>query len=516
MKKYVVPAGWSVVTIMDITSSFGGGTPSKIDPLYWTEGNVPWVSPKDMKSFLVSSSEDSVTIKALEKLTLISKNSVLLVVRSGILTRTLPVSINQVPVTINQDMRAFLPARGINARYLALQLISREREILDQCSKNGTTVASIEGPSLAAFPLSLAPSAEQDRIVEKLEDILSDCDAGVAELKAAQRKLVQYRQSLLKAAVEGALTADWRAARAQSGEPQETGAELLQRILNERRAHWEAKQLSKFAEQGKAPPRDWKAKYPEPAAHVGTKPSNLPNGWTWATVDQISVAQNYGSSAKTNEDGTGIPVLRMGNIQEGELDLGKLKFLPQDHGEFPELFLEDGDILFNRTNSPELVGKTAVFRSEITPCSYASYLIKVRLSNHCSPELVSAYINSVFGRHWVKTVVTQQVGQANVNGSKLAALAVPLPPTDEQVEIARILVEQKKASFRHEAMVNRSLRQSTAQRKNILKAAFAGQLVPQDPNDEPASMLLECIRSERVAADAKRKSKTARKTKERT
>ncbi len=364
--------------------------------------------------------------------------------------------------------------------------------------------------------MKVPPAREQCRIVDRIEELLSYLDAGIAELKSAQRKLAKYRQSLLKAAVEGTLTADWRAAYAQNCETQETGAELLQRILTERRTRWEAKELAKFAEQGKTPPRDWKAKYPEPAAHVGTKPSNLPDGWTWATVDQLSVAQNYGSSAKTNEDGTGIPVLRMGNIQEGELDLGKLKFLPQNHGEFPELFLEDGDILFNRTNSPELVGKTAVFRSQITPCSYASYLIKVRLSNHCSPELVSAYINSVFGRHWVKTVVTQQVGQANVNGSKLAALAVPLPPTDEQVEIARILVEQKKASFRHEAMVNRSLRQSTAQRKNILKAAFAGQLVPQDPNDEPASMLLERIRAERVAADAKRTGKTARKTKERT
>ncbi|MDE1894794.1 MAG: restriction endonuclease subunit S, partial [Xanthomonadaceae bacterium] len=87
---------------------------------------------------------------------------------------------------------------------------------------------------LSASRLPVPPLAEQDRIVEKLEELLSDLDAGVAELKAAQRKLAQYRQSLLKAAVEGALTADWRAARARSGEPQETGADLLQRILTER------------------------------------------------------------------------------------------------------------------------------------------------------------------------------------------------------------------------------------------------------------------------------------------
>ena len=92
----------------------------------------------------------------------------------------------------------------------------------------------------------LPPSAEQTRILEKLEELLTGLDAGVAELKAAQKKLAQYRQSLLKAAVEGALTAEWRTV----NKPAETGAQLLERILQERRARWEAKQLAKFKEQG--------------------------------------------------------------------------------------------------------------------------------------------------------------------------------------------------------------------------------------------------------------------------
>lgn len=364
----------------------------------------------------------------------------------------------------------------------------------------GALYPAVRPKDIAGFEFELPPRSEQTRIVEKLEELLSDLDAGVAELKAAQRKLAQYRQSLLKAAVEGALTADWRATRARSGEPQETGADLLQRILTERRARWEAKQLAKYAEQGKTPPKGWQTKYPEP---IEPSPSQddrltLPPSWAWATVDQISIAQKYGSSAKTSEDADGVPVLRMGNIQAGKLDLGNLKYLPQTHHEFPELFLEDGDLLFNRTNSPELVGKSAVYRSEIAPCSYASYLIGVKFASFCSSEFVSAFINSSFGRAWVKDVVTQQVGQANVNGSKLAALAVPLPPHDEQCEIVARLEAQVRASFSEEELLERAMKQAAAQRKNILKAAFAGQLVPQNPNDEPASVLLERIRAERA------------------
>jgi hypothetical protein len=123
--------------------------------------------------------------------------------------------------------------------------------------------------NISAFETKLVEEyapAEQTRIVAKLEELLSDLDAGVAELKAAQKKLGQYRQSLLKAAVEGALTAEWRAAqKVGAGDTApETGAQLLARILTERRARWEAKQLAKFAEQGKTPPKDWQNKYPEP------------------------------------------------------------------------------------------------------------------------------------------------------------------------------------------------------------------------------------------------------------
>lgn len=408
----------------------------------------------------------------------------------------------------SNHMTRIHPALGIESRYLSLQLhflwmsgYSRHR-----CT-NHVNQASISSKTLANFiPFLLPPAAEQTRVVAKLEELLSDLDAGVAELKAAQRKLTQYRQALLKAAVEGALTVEWRA----QNQPKETGAQLLDRILKQRRTRWETKQLAKFKEQGKTPHKDWQAKYPEPVKPDTTDLPSLPEGWVWASIDQLTADQKYGSSAKTDSDSTGIPVLRMGNIQDGELDLSSLKYLPRNHDEFPELLLKDGDMLFNRTNSPELVGKTAVYRSKIKPCSYASYLISVRFSELYVPELASAFINSAHGRRWVKSVVTQQVGQANVNGTKLSALGVPVPPLAEQVEIVGIFRAQLNSSFQQEKDIEKSLNQSAAQRKNLLKSAFSGQLVPQDPNDEPASQLLERIRGERMQQSESSKMRKAR------
>jgi len=362
---------------------------------------------------------------------------------------------------------------------------------------------------LSEATIPVAPATEQARIVARLEELLSELDAGVAELKAAQKKLARYRQSLLKAAVEGSLTAEWR----QQHSPTETGAQLLNRILVKRRARWEAKQLAKFKEHGKAPPKDWETKYVEPVEPDTSNLPDLPNGWVWASVDQLSIEQKYGSSSKTTEDDSGVPVLRMGNIQDGQLDVSSLKYLPGDHDEFPGLLLEAGDLLFNRTNSPELVGKSAIFRSQISPCSFASYLICVRFCETYESEIASTYINSVYGKHWIKSVVVQQVGQANVNGSKLSALAVPLPPREEQTELVSALQNQTREIANQLMMIGTSVALATAQRQNILRAAFAGQLVPQDSNDEPASVLLERIRTQRAAAEQSTKPRKARATK---
>ncbi|MBO2656221.1 restriction endonuclease subunit S [Shewanella algae] len=371
--------------------------------------------------------------------------------------------------------------------------------------QSGSTRKRISRGNLSKIEFPLPPRDEQDRIVNKLEELFSELDEGVKELKAAQTKLSQYRQSLLKSAVEGSLTQQWRAE--NSDQVQETGEQLLARILKQRREQWQQQKLAEFAEKGKTPPKNWQDKYPEPVQPDTTDLPELPKGWVWATIDQLALNKRYGSSSKTNDDSSGVPVLRMGNIQDGKLDYGNLKYLPIDHKEFPELLLQDGDLLFNRTNSAELVGKTAIYRDVGKPVSYASYLISVTFSKYVLPEIVAHYINSVLGKKWIAEVMNQTAGQANVNGTKLGELAIPLPPFVEQVELVQKVTNEFESIDQQSEATTLGLKQSEAQRKNILKSAFSGQLVPQDPNDEPASVLLKKIKQEREALAKKPKTK---------
>ena len=195
------------------------------------------------------------------------------------------------------------PPEGIDLVYLSSLLSTCGLGQLDK----STAIPSLSRDDLYRVQIPVAPRAEQTRIVAKLEELLSDLDAGVAELKAAQKKLAQYRQSLLKAAVEGALTAEWRA----QNPPGETGAQLLSRILIERRARWEAKQLARFKEQGKAPPKDWQKKYPEPVPPDTTDLPDLPGGWVWASVDQLSESVRNGLSKTTNTEQRGSPIFKI-------------------------------------------------------------------------------------------------------------------------------------------------------------------------------------------------------------
>jgi type I restriction enzyme, S subunit len=350
----------------------------------------------------------------------------------------------------------------------------------------GVGIHHLSADRFSALPFLVPPHAEQHRIVAKIEELFSDLDAGVAALTRVQANLKRYRAAVLKAAVEGKLTEDWRAQHPDT----EPASVLLNRILTERRRQWEQAQLSRFAQAGRQPPKGWREKYQEPSLSETRRERKLPVGWCFASVEQISHFAKYGSSAKTSNQAGGVPVIRMGNIQDGRLDLSDLKYLPAGHEEFPDLLLEEGDLLFNRTNSAELVGKTAVYEGAPSPCSFASYLIAVRAVRGCNPKLLCYYLNSILGRAWIASVVSQQVGQANVNGTKLQALAFPLPTEGEQAAIIQELEFRLSIIDGIDAQVKANLNRAARLRQGILKRAFEGRLVPLDPSDESVKDLL--------------------------
>jgi type I restriction enzyme S subunit len=200
------------------------------------------------------------------------------------------------------------------------------------------------------------------------------------------------------------------------------------------------------------------------------------HGWETGVLGDYVADDCYGTSEKTSDDDSGTPILRMGNIQNGRLDFRELKYLHLSDKERRKLHLERGDILVNRTNSAELVGKCAVFQAEGEFC-FASYLIRLRLNTErAEPRLVAAYINSPLGRAYMLSEKKQMTGQANVNSTKLKALPISLPPLPEQ----RRIVAQLDA-LQADVDALKCLQVETTARLNallpsVLDRAFKGQL----------------------------------------
>ena len=245
-----LPNGWEYAPLRELGSWSGGGTPSKGRKDFWENGTIPWVSPKDMKRLFIDDSIDSITELALgdSAAKLISSNSILMVTRSGILEHTFPVCVNTVPVTVNQDLKALTPRPGVDYRYLAYGLRAFGQTILHECSKDGTTVASIETSELHSFPFPVAPDDEQHRLVEAIESYLTRLDDAVATLERVQRNLKRYRASVLKAAVEGQLVPTEAELARKEDRDYEPATVLLERILRERKHRF----IEDAAEKGRA------------------------------------------------------------------------------------------------------------------------------------------------------------------------------------------------------------------------------------------------------------------------
>ncbi|MEW5835561.1 MAG: restriction endonuclease subunit S [Pseudomonadota bacterium] len=415
------------------------------------------------------------------------------------------------PALLNQRVCKLTPVeRWYNSSLLELALPGYLSAI--NAATSSITVKHLSSRSIEDIELPLPPRNEQDRIVEKLEELLSDLDAGVAELKAAQRKLAQYRQSLLKAAVEGTLTADWRAARARSGEPQETGADLLQRILTERRARWEAKQLAKYAEQGKTPPKGWQAKYPEPMPPETTDLPTLPDGWLWTSVEQLAelVSGHTPKDASQYAESAGeIHWFKVGDMNvegnEEELATASVRFSRKAAADLGLKVVPSGTIVFPKRGGAIATNKK---RRLGIPGAYDLNMMGLVTTPSAANWLWS----------WFKSIDLASLSDGSnvpqINNPDIAPLCVPLPPTEEQEAILARLDVALNACDEQVKAVQLGLLQAAAQRKNILKAAFTGQLAPQDPNDEPASALLERIRAERAATGQTSNRKRGRKARE--
>lgn len=414
---------WPMVRLGDLGQWFGGGTPSKSRAEYWSNGTVPWLSPKDMGSDVLTGTQDRITEAAVRNsaVRLVPAGSVAVVMRSGILERTLPVAVVPFATTLNQDMKALSPRTGVDARWVGWALRSIEHRVFREARKAGTTVASIEATRLMDQRIPLPDEGEQRCIVAILEEHLSDLDGGSRTLVSAEAKSVTLIASARRSAV---------------ARGRELGGE--------------------------------------------------------STIGGRATLVEYGSSQKAHESPTegDIPVLRMGNIQGGRLDFTSLKYLSSSTAGVPGLILKRGDLLFNRTNSAELVGKSAVYDSEME-ATFASYLIRVRFDSAIRPNWANIVVNSPQGRAYIATIASQQVGQANVNGTKLKAFPLPVPPLEVQEELIQAFNELEAAAERLRSQAVRGLTRAQSLRRALLAAAFSGRLTGHGSDTDVISEVAE-------------------------
>ena len=361
----------------------------------------------------------------------------------------------------------------------------------------------VDFSQLSDHPFPLPPLPEQHRIVAEIEKHFTRLDASVAALKRVQTNLKRYRASVLKAACEGKLVPIEAELARSEGRDYEPADQLLERIQSERRAHWAAQE-----KRGR--------KYKEPVAPDTSNLPGLPEGWAWAMVEQSLARSEYGTSVKCDYAAEGLPVLRIPNIIAGEIDLNDIKYATRPVPIDSNSALAKGDVLMCRTNgSVNLVGKTAVVSTELEPYhSFASYLLRFRLiETEVMPKWFHIYATSQLGRAFIEQHAASSAGQNNVSLSLIHRMPIPLPPLAEQRRIVAEVERRLSVIRQAGAAVGVNLARAERLRQSILKQAFSGKLVPQDPNDEPASVLLESIRVEREASHAD--AKTSRQTRPR-
>lgn len=413
----------------------------------------------------------------------------------------------------SKNIRVRLRKEAVVPAFVNYRLLLAGSDYFTRNAQQVVGMASVNQPQVAHFQLPLAPIREQERIVEKLDALMSRVAAGETAARRALERLHRYRAAVLHAAVTGELTREWR----KTHKPDETGAQLLNRLLDERRGQWEEAELKRLQAAGKPPNDDkWKTNYKEPSPPQVDDLARLPREWKWASLEMIAELGS-GISVSQNRTVTSpieVPYLRVANVLRGRLDLTEIKMIRVNREHLESFLLSPGDILFNEGGDRDKLGRGWIWEGQIPNCVHQNHVFRARLVNRAliDAKLISHWGNT-YGQRFFMRHGTQTTNLASINRTVLARLPLPIIPLAEQGEISRELGRRLAAAERLAETINRQIERASATRKSLLREAFAGNMVPQNPNDEPALVLLERIKAAREAEAKKPKPKRMPKTK---
>jgi type I restriction enzyme S subunit len=370
----------------------------------------------------------------------------------------------------------------------------------------GALYPAVRPKDIARWVCPIPPRSEQERIAAKLDELLSDLNAGVAALERVRAKLKHYRAAVLKAAVEGALTAEWR----RQHPATETADALLTRILAERRRHWEKAQLAKFEATGKAPPKDWKSKYIGPVRPESCSIPMLPDGWSVTSMDALTSRITSGSRDWQQYYGSGSGTFIMAqNVRPARLDMDFRQRVdpPLSDTSCERSLVQCDDLLVT------IVGANTGDVCRVPEALQQHYVCQsvalIRPVEPATAKFLDVYFNSTAGGQLHFQRYLYGAGRPHLSFDQLKMTPVVLPPLDEQEAIVETVEDQLSVIDHLERDLETRIASVRALRQSILRHAFTGQLVPQDPNDEPASELLN-----RIAIEREERARLARAAKQ--
>lgn len=446
-----LPDSWVEVPIGTVARIVGGGTPPSKDPAnFAVPGNgIPWLTPADLSGYRKQTIERGArdlteTGFAACGATRMPKGTVLFSSRAPI--GYVAIAANE--ISTNQGFKSFILPPGIDSRFTYYQLKWLKPEA--EATATGTTFKELSGAATATLPFKVAPAAEQTRIANQLDTLLTRIQSCNDRFDAIPTLLKRFRQTVLAEATSGALT-----------EGEETAGSVA---------------------------------------------------WTETNIGAVSSDLRYGTSKKCDYSTQGTGVLRIPNIAErGRIDISDLKRAEFDSNELEKLALRKGDLLVIRSNgSVELVGKAGLVSADETGLLFAGYLMRLRVDpEKAIPAFVQICLSAPVQRQYIERTAKSTSGVNNLNAEELRSLPLLLPSLSKQAQIVRRVEALFAMADRIEARCTAARAQAQRLTPLVLAKAFRGELVPQDPNDEPASALLARIASSNAIVTGKNGQKVS-------
>ena len=500
---------WQTVKLSAATTKVGSGATPQGGSNAYKDAGTPLIRSQnvrfegfDPKGLAYLDDEQADELKNVE----VRANDVLLNITGASIGRVTLAPLELDGARVNQHVCIIRPKPGLDAEFLSRYFASPSKQRYIMSNQSGATRQALTKAKILDYDIPLPPLNEQRRIVAKIEDLTARSQAAKQALDAIPPLLERFRQSVLAAAFRGDLTKQWR----QQNPNVEPASELLKRIRQERRHRWEQDYLAQQKAKSKTPKDDkWKEKYREPEP-VGTEGlPDLPEGWCWAGLEELKDFSDnamtdgpFGSKLKSAHYTTsGVRVIRLGNIKVGKFDDSQKSYVSENHFESlrkHEAF--SGDLVIAALAEP--VGRACLVPATVGRAMVKADCIRFKPHPSVSVRCLMHYLNSPTSTRLTENL-SHGLGRLRINMADLRTLPVALPPASEQA----MIVEQFEECLRglettHLAFTTNS---TLLERLNqsILAKAFRGELVPQDPNDEPASALLERIRAEKATNDPK-------------